>query len=72
MLVGNVLTLCYCFHRTATLLNLFGEKVDQVVITGSLAAALGNWQGVTLKHYSVTESTMVSAARANTDGKVDM
>ncbi|PIK36749.1 putative indole-3-acetic acid-amido synthetase GH3.5 [Apostichopus japonicus] len=56
-------------YRTATLLNLFGEKVDQVVITGSLTAALGNWQGVTLKHYSVTESTMVSAARANTDDK---
>ncbi|XP_071821694.1 uncharacterized protein [Apostichopus japonicus] len=56
-------------YRTATLLNLFGEKVDQVVITGSLAAALGNWQGVTLKHYSVTESTMVSTARANTDDK---
>lgn len=51
------------------MLNLFGEKVNQVVIAESLAAALENWPGVTMKHYCVAESTMVSAVQPSTDGK---
>ncbi|PIK36748.1 putative indole-3-acetic acid-amido synthetase GH3.5 [Apostichopus japonicus] len=56
-------------YRTATLLNLFGEKVNQVVIAESLAAALENWPEVTMKHYCVAESTMVSAVQPSTDDK---
>lgn len=47
-------------YRTATLLNLFGEKVDQPTIIEALTSALGHLPEVEMKHYCVAESTMLS------------
>lgn len=58
-----------CSLRTATVLNLFGEKVDQLILLSSLHTALSHWPGVEMTHYCVAESTMLAGMPEYNDSK---
>lgn len=47
-------------YRTATLLNLVGEKVDQVEVQNSLNAALSLWPELKLANYCVAENSLLT------------
>ncbi|XP_063965026.1 uncharacterized protein LOC129275211 [Lytechinus pictus] len=55
-------------YRSGQILDVHGEKVDQITVQSSLQAAVGHFPNVTLGNYAVAESTLLDClVKPNTD-----